>query len=173
MGRSRRRIDAMRSRAFATVMLAVLAACSSSQPQTAQASTKSLAAAPRHKLSGLAVIPLTITHAGKKHAFRVEVAASEAEQEKGLMFRTAMGKDEGMIFPMDPPRTAAFWMRNTVLSLDIIYIGADHRILNIAARAVPYDETPLYSQGRAAAVLELNGGRAAELGIGKGDRVDW
>lgn len=168
----------MRRRALAPLLLAILAACSSGQPESAQASTRtystrSYAHAPRHKISGLAVIPLTITHAGKKHAFKVEVAASEAEQEKGLMFRTAMGADEGMIFPMNPPRTAAFWMHNTVLSLDIIYIGTDHRILNIAAKAVPYDETPLYSAGTAAAVLELNGGRAAELGIGRGDRVDW
>ncbi|MEP6870180.1 MAG: DUF192 domain-containing protein [Novosphingobium sp.] len=124
-------------------------------------------------MSGLPVIPLTIMHQGKKHNFRVEVAASEAEQEKGLMFRAQMGADEGMIFPMDPPRHASFWMRNTVISLDIIYIGVDRRVLNIAANAVPYSETPLYSDGRVSAVLELNAGRAKELGVGKGDLVRW
>jgi len=118
-------------------------------------------------------VPLTVTHAGQKHTFQVEVARSEAEQEKGLMFRTSMGADEGMIFPMDPARYASFWMKNTVISLDIIYIGTDHRILNVAANAVPYSETPLYSDGRAGGVLELNGGRAAQLGIGKGDLVNW
>ena len=126
-----------------------------------------------HPVSGLAVIPLSVTSAGKVHRFRVELARSDAEQEKGLMFRTAMGADEGMIFPMSPPRRAAFWMRNTVIPLDIIFVGSDHRILNIAASAVPYDETPLPSRGAAAGVLELNGGRAAALGIGPGDRVDW
>ena len=131
------------------------------------------ASAAVHPVSGLAVIPLSVTSAGKVHRFQVELARSDAEQEKGLMFRTAMGADEGMIFPMNPPRRAAFWMRNTVIPLDIIFIGSDHRILNIAARAVPYDERPLPSAGAAAGVLELNGGRAAALGIGPGDRVDW
>jgi uncharacterized membrane protein (UPF0127 family) len=131
------------------------------------------AAAAVHPVSGLAVIPLSVTSAGKVHRFQVELARSDAEQEKGLMFRTAMGADEGMIFPMSPPRRAAFWMRNTVIPLDIIFIGADHRILNVAANAVPYDERPLPSAGAASGVLELNGGRAAALGIGPGDKVDW
>ena len=73
--------------------------------------------------------------------------AAARNKKSGLMFRTAMGADEGMIFPMDPPRAAAFWMRNTVIPLDIIFIGADRRILNIAANAVPYDERPLPSAG--------------------------
>jgi uncharacterized membrane protein (UPF0127 family) len=74
---------------------------------------------------------------------------------------------------MDPPRDAAFWMKNTVIPLDIVFIGADRRILNIAANAVPYSETPLPSAGKVSGVLELNGGRAAALGIVAGDRVNW
>jgi len=89
------------------------------------------------------------------------------------MFRTHMGADEGMIFPEDPPRRPIFWMRNTVIPLDIIFIGTDHRILNIAANAVPYDETQLPAAGMSSGVLELNGGRAAELGIAPGDKVTW
>lgn len=126
-----------------------------------------------HPESGLAVVPLTVVSGGKSHVFRVEVAASEAEQARGLMFRTAMGTDEGMIFPEKTPRRAAFWMRNTVIPLDLLFIGPDHRVLNIAADAVPYDETPLPSTGPVIAVLELNAGRAAALGIAPGDRVDW
>lgn len=126
-----------------------------------------------HAVSGLKVVPLTVTTAAGAHVFRVEVAQSEEEQAKGLMFRTAMGADEGMIFPMNPPRGAAFWMKNTVIPLDIVFIGADHRVLNIAANAVPYDLTPLPSAGRAAGVLELNGGRAAEIGLKAGDKVTW
>ena len=162
----------MRLTEFLGAALIVLtAACS---PHAATGGTAAPAAAAAvHPVSGLAVIPLSVTSAGKVHRFRVELARSEAEQEKGLMFRTAMGADEGMIFPMSPPRRAAFWMRNTVIPLDIIFIGADRRILNIAANAVPYDETPPPSSGAAAGVLELIGGRAAQLGIGPGDRVEW
>lgn len=150
---------------------ALLAACS---PQSASSGAAATAAAPAaHPTSGLPVIPLTVTAGGKVHRFRVEVARSDEEQMKGLMFRTAMGADEGMIFPRDPPRQSAFWMKNTVIPLDIIYIGADRRILNIAANTVPYSEEPVPSEGAAAAVLELNGGRAAQLGIGPGDRVGW
>lgn len=148
-----------------------LASCT----QVGSADTAAVAASPaRHPKSGLPVIPLTIGSAnGTAHAFRVEVARTSEEQAKGLMFRTAMGANEGMIFPMDPPRDAAFWMRNTVIPLDIIFIGKDGRILNIAANAVPYSETALPSAGPVKGVLELNGGRAAQLGIRAGDTVRW
>lgn len=126
-----------------------------------------------HPESGLPVIPLTVRTGGAVHRFRVEVAATDAQQEKGLMFRTKMGADEGMIFTENPPRRPAFWMRNTVIPLDIIFIGTNHRILNIAANAVPYDETPLPAAGLSSGVLELNGGRAAQLGIKPGDKVEW
>jgi len=126
-----------------------------------------------HPISGLKVIPLAIATKSGTHQFRVEVAVTGEEQEKGLMFRTAMGADQGMIFPMDPPRMAAFWMKNTVIPLDIIFIGPNHRVLNVAADAVPYDLTPLPSTGPAAAVLELNGGRAAQIGLKPGDKIAW
>ena len=127
----------------------------------------------RHPVSGLSVVPLTVHRGDRKLAFRVEVARTGEEQSRGLMFRTAMGPNEGMIFPMDPPRLASFWMKNTVIPLDILFIGVDGRISNIAANTVPYSEAPLPSVGEVKAVLELNGGRAAELGIVPGDRVEW
>ena len=126
----------------------------------------------RHPLSGLAVVPLTVTSANGRHRFRVEVAVTPAQQEKGLMFRTAMGADEGMIFPYKQPQRVYFWMKNCPLALDIVYIGVDHRVLNVAD-AHPLDETPLASAGEVSNVLELNNGRAAALGIRPGDRVDW
>ncbi len=126
-----------------------------------------------HAESGLRVVALTITHAGVPHRFQVEVAKTSEQQAHGLMFRTTMGADEGMVFPMDPPRGASFWMRNTVIPLDLLFVGTDGRITNIAANAVPYDETPLPSTGLVKAVLELNGGRAAALGIVPGDQVTW
>lgn len=154
--------------------MALGGAVSGCTPNAADATPATSAASPvRHPESGLAVVPLTVTHDGRAHAFRVEVARTSMEQAKGLMFRTAMGADEGMIFPMTPPRDASFWMRNTVIPLDIIFIGPDRRILNIAVNAVPYSETPLPSAGPVSAVLELNGGRAAQLGISPGDKVDW
>ncbi len=158
-------------RMTALIAAFALAACSAHPADSAQGPAK--VAVSVHPESGLPVVPLTIAHAGRALAFRVEVAKSEAEQAKGLMFRTAMGADEGMIFPMDPPRDAAFWMKNTVIPLDIIFVGTDHRISNIAANAVPYSQEPLPSAGSVIGVLELNGGRAAQLGIVAGDRVDW
>ncbi|MBM3595535.1 MAG: DUF192 domain-containing protein, partial [Alphaproteobacteria bacterium] len=98
---------------------------------------------------------------------------SQFDQAKGLMFRTEMGADEAMLFPLAPPRRASFWMKNTAIPLDIIFIGRNRRLLNIAANTVPYSEAPIESEGEAAAVLELNAGRAAQLGIAPGDRVRW
>ena len=152
-------------------LLGLAAACSPQAGAGAQAAGSASTAA--HPVSGLTVIGLTVTSPGKVHRFRVELAKTGDEQAKGLMFRTALGADEGMIFPMDPPRPASFWMRNTVIPLDLIFIGPDRRIVNIAANAVPYDESQLLSAGPVSAVLELAGGKAAALGIGPGDQVAW
>ncbi|MEE4451282.1 DUF192 domain-containing protein [Novosphingobium resinovorum] len=165
---------------FAISLLLAFAACSqggqeaTAKGATAKGTTGASSSQPAvHPISGLPVKDLTVKSANGLHTFRVEVATTFKEQEHGLMFRSEMGADEGMIFPNDPPRRAAFWMRNTVIPLDIIFIGTDHRILNIAANAVPYDETPLPSDGVTSGVLELNGGRAAQLGLKAGDKVSW
>ncbi len=158
-------------RPFALAALALLAACS---PQAAtQATPAANAGRATHPLSGLAVIPLTVTTAKGKHAFRVEVAGSEEEQARGLMFRTELGPDEGMIFPREPADVASFWMKNTPLPLDIIFIGTDRRILNIAANTTPYSLSPVSAVGLTGAVLEIPGGRAAQLGIAPGAIVSW
>ncbi|MYL97396.1 DUF192 domain-containing protein [Novosphingobium sp. FGD1] len=157
----------------AAVLLAFAACSQGGAPADAKPSAKSSASAARHPESGLAIIPLSVKSANGTHAFRVEVATTPQEQAKGLMFRTQMGADEGMVFVNKPPRPASFWMRNTVIPLDIIFVGTDHRILNIAANAQPYDESPVSSTGVTSAVLELNGGRAAQLGIKPGDKVSW
>jgi uncharacterized membrane protein (UPF0127 family) len=149
----------------------ILTACSS-QARSGDPSPTAQTPA-HHPISGLPVIDLTVTHDHQPHHFRVEVATTFAEQEKGLMFRTAMAPDEGMIFPMPSGQPASFWMKNTVIPLDIVFIDLNGHISNIAANAKPYDETPLYSIGAVKGVLELNGGRAAELGIGPGDAVTW
>ena len=123
-------------------------------------------------------VQVTIASANGPHAFTIETARTAAEQERGLMYRTDLTDDGGMLFapyPPEggPPREANFWMKNTPSPLDIIFIRADHSIARIAENAVPFDETPIPSGEPVAAVLELNGGRAAALGIAEGDKVSW
>ena len=115
---------------------------------------------------------LTIHSASGAHRFNVDVARTPAQQERGLMFVRSLAPNRGMIFPYDPPQQVAFWMKNTLIPLDIIFIGANGRIIRIAD-AKPLDETPLPSGEPAAVVLEIRGGRSAELGIKAGDKVDW
>ena len=154
---------------IALAALLVGSACSSQTSAPAPAATVT----GKHPISGLDVIPLTISQNGKSHAFRVEMARTMEQQEKGLMFRTTMAPDEGMLFPSDTAELRSFWMKNTVIPLDIVFIGPDHLISNIAANAVPYSLEPITSAGPAIAVLELNGGRASQLGIVPGARVNW
>lgn len=139
---------------------------------TACQPSASVAASPLAE-SGLAQTPLTVWSSSGKHRFTVELARSPSEQEHGLMFRQSLGADCGMLFPFAAPERASFWMRNTLIPLDLLFIRADGTIANIAANAKPHDETPLMSQGQVTAVLELAGGRAAQLGIRAGDRVSW
>ena len=123
--------------------------------------------------AGLEQVPLTITSKARKHRFVVEVAATPEEQAYGLMNRSDLAPDRGMIFPMDPPRDASFWMKNTLIPLDIIFVRPDGTIANIAANTVPMSLEPIPSDGPVKAVLEIAGGRASELGIEPGDTVDW
>jgi uncharacterized membrane protein (UPF0127 family) len=92
---------------------------------------------------------------------------------QGLMFRTELADDKGMLFPFDDVRPASFWMKNTVIPLDIIFVRKDGTIANIAVNTVPYSTDPVPSDGPVAAVLELRGGLTLELGINAGDRVYW
>ncbi|TVV73717.1 DUF192 domain-containing protein [Sphingomonas solaris] len=118
-------------------------------------------------------VPLFIRTAKGERRFTIEVARTPGEQEHGLMFRERLDPDGGMIFPFSPPRPASFWMRNTVIPLDLIFIRADGRIARIAADAKPYSLDLIESGEPVAAVLEIAGGRAAELGIAAGDIVRW
>jgi uncharacterized membrane protein (UPF0127 family) len=103
--------------------------------------------------------------------FQVELADTEAEQAQGLMFRGSMPADRGMIFVFPEARAQAFWMRNTYIPLDIIYIGPTGRIVSIVKSAQPLNETPLPSGAPARYVLEINAGLSDRLGIAPGDRV--
>lgn len=88
------------------------------------------------------------------------------------MFRKSIAGDRGMIFPYDPPQDVAFWMKNTLIPLDIIFVRADGTIARIT-KAEAMDLTPLPAGEPVSAVLEIRGGRAAELGIREGDIVGW
>jgi uncharacterized membrane protein (UPF0127 family) len=87
------------------------------------------------------------------------------------MFRTVLKRSHGMLFPFDAPRPAAFWMKNTLISLDLIFIRADGTIARIAAEAKPESLDLIQSGEPVAAVLEIGAGEAARLGIAEGDRV--
>ena len=164
-------IGSHRSFLLLPILLALaLTACKAHDTEPAATTT---AAVTVHPASGLQVIPLTVTHNGKAHSFKTELAQTPAEQAKGLMFRTALGPDEAMLFPFDPPKRASFWMRNTVIPLDLLFIAPDGRVTGIAANAKPYDESKLVSDGVVKAVLEIPGGRAKELGLAAGDVVGW
>lgn len=115
--------------------------------------------------------PLTIVTDTGRHAFQVEIADDEAERQRGLMFRPPLADDRGMLFQFPDSQERSFWMRNTPSSLDIIYIGADGRIVSIARNTTPYSETSIPSNGPATGVLELRGGRAAEISADPGDQV--
>ncbi len=123
--------------------------------------------------AGLEQVPLTIAANGKTHRFTVEVARTVEEQAQGLMNRESLGPDRGMIFPYDPPVVASFWMKNTLIPLDMIFIRADGTVASIEANTVPLSLDPVAAGEPVAAVLELAGGRSAELGIAPGAKVEW
>ena len=118
-------------------------------------------------------VPLTITSAGKVHKFKIEVARTPEEQARGLMFRTKIAPDGGMIFPMDPPRVASFWMKNCPIPQDWFFIRSDGSIARLVENTVPYSLEPVGVNEPVAAVLEIAGGRAAELGITDAAKVEW
>jgi len=120
-----------------------------------------------------AIAPLEIRTSTGRLKFQVEVARSAEEQARGLMFRASLAEFGGMIFPMVPPRVASFWMKDTIIPLDIIFIRSDGTIARIAANTIPYDLTPVTSGEPVAAVLEIAGGRAEALGIVENDKVIW
>ena len=103
--------------------------------------------------------------------FAVEVMDDEAGRARGMMFRKSVAPDRGMLFDFRRPQEVAFWMKNTLIPLDIIYIRPDGRVLSIAAQATPESLEPIPSGGEILGVLEIAGGRAAEIGLLPGDRI--
>ena len=111
-----------------------------------------------------------LTSTGNR-AFSIEIADDPDKQARGLMFRPALAADAGMLFVYDPPQPASFWMRNTMIPLDMIFIDDTGRVESIAERTDPYSERVSSSQGDVRAVLEINAGLSRALGIGPGTQV--
>lgn len=106
------------------------------------------------------------------HVFRVEIADDDAERSRGLMFRQSLASDAGMLFDFGAEREASFWMRNTFIPLDMIFIAADGTVRTIRENARPQDPTPIPSNAPVRFVLEIVGGGAAAIGLKPGDRLE-
>lgn len=108
---------------------------------------------------------------GERHHFDVELAITVQQRALGLMFRNDLAQDAGMLFIYPRPQVITMWMQNTPLPLDMIFIGQDNRIEKIVERTIPYSTNTISSGHTVKAVLEVNGGTAARLGLSEGDRV--
>jgi hypothetical protein len=137
-------------------------ACSGAARAQAPAPAAAKAAGPRVVLE---------TRSGARHVVRVELARTPAEQARGLMGRRELAPDAGMLFIFDQTAVHAFWMRNTLLPLDMIFLSDDGRVVGVVARAVPGDLTPRSAGGPSRYVLEVNGGWAEAHGVGPGDQA--
>ncbi len=127
-------------------------------------------------LENLAHFPrgtLTISARGRIHRFKVWIANTPSRQEQGLMFVRDLPPDQGMIFPQQPPQPVQFWMENTYVPLDMLFVDPDGRIGKIIANATPFSERLLPSDGPVEAVIEIAGGEAEKLGLAVGARVRW
>jgi hypothetical protein len=149
----------MRRRTLLIAVMSIVAALLSWLPAEAQPS------------QALPKGDVTIAAGSGKHVFHVEIVTTPEQMAQGLMYRKSLAPDAGMLFDYGRPQPASFWMKNTLIPLDMIFIGADGRIVNIHERAVPHSLDPIPSAGPVRAVLEVNGGTASRLGIKPGDRV--
>lgn len=115
--------------------------------------------------------PLTIVTENGPHVFKVEMAVTTAERARGLMYRQSMAGDAGMLFDFGVDETASMWMQNTYIPLDMIFIKADGTVHRVAADTTPFSTEVISSKGPVRAVLELNAGIAAKIGLKRGDTI--
>ena len=140
----------------------------------------------RHLLTLIALLPaaaaygqiatfsssqLTIVSKSGRHKFYVEVAMTPEQMMQGLMFRRTLAPNAGMLFIYQQPEMAEMWMKNTLIPLDMLFVDAEGKIVNIHQRAVPGSLELIGSAAPVRAVIELNGGTTARLGIKPGDRI--
>jgi uncharacterized protein len=130
-----------------------------------------IASAAQAELASFAKSKLVIETAGGKYPFSIELALTQPQMAQGLMYRRTLAPDAGMLFDYGAPQPVAFWMKNTLIPLDMIFIGADGTVVDFHERAVPLSLDPIESKVPARAVLEVNGGTVARLGLKVGDVV--
>ena len=119
----------------------------------------------------VALSTLSIQTPNSTYSFTTEIALSEEAKERGLMFRQKMPEDQAMIFAFSPPQPVKFWMKNTLIPLDMIFVRADGTIAAIAENAVPQSLDQIGVAEPVAAVVEVAGGVTHKLGIHMGDHV--
>ena len=134
-------------------------------PLSALAQTTAQPELPKEKL-------VIVTKDGARHEFNVEMALKPEDQTIGLMFRPSVPADGGMLFDWGTPRESTMWMRNTVSSLDMLFINADGSVRRVVENTVPQSLATIESRGPVRATLELAAGTARRLGIHAGDRVE-
>ena len=130
-------------------------------------------ARPHEPLANFPSTTLSVEASGATHTFRVYVASTEARRNQGLMFVKSLAADRGMLFMFERPQVTGFWMENTFIPLDMLFIAADGRIIRIVENATPRSRATISSMGVVLGVLELAGGTSAKLGIRPGDRVHY
>ncbi|MES2729531.1 MAG: DUF192 domain-containing protein [Pseudomonadota bacterium] len=111
------------------------------------------------------------TQAGQKHMIRTEIADTAQSVSTGMMYRTSMPAGTGMLFVLPQPSDVQFWMKNTLVPLDMVFIDENRVIQKIHANAIPHDETLIPAGGLVSYVLEIPSGSAAEMGISVGDKI--
>lgn len=119
------------------------------------------------------VLTLESPDGARRHSLRVEIVRTDEEKARGLMFRTELAEDAGMIFPYDPPQSVVMWMKNTLIPLDMLFFDPSGRLIYIEREAAPETLNPRTPPGGPAvgAVLEIKGGMAAKLGLQEGDHL--
>jgi uncharacterized protein len=119
----------------------------------------------------LRTTPLALVTAGGEHRFTVELALSDEEKSRGLMFRERMAPDEGMLFDFGRDAPVAMWMQNTILPLDMVFIRSNGTVARVAENTTPFSTETIPSREPVRYVLELNAGTARRIGLARGDRV--
>jgi uncharacterized protein len=114
---------------------------------------------------------LVLQTATGDRTIQIEVTETEQDKSVGLMFRTSLDADAGMLFPYTPAQEVTMWMKNTYIPLDMVFIRADGVVHRIQARTEPFSEATIASGGPVTAVLELGGGIAEKIGLKPGDKV--